>query len=101
MDLTFSSLQLDFACGGGAEFLPQLPEGCDLVRHQGSLAVEIKNTDAAIVQDYPLAVQIGGANFDFNLGGTMGSKIGVWDSTSKQPLAYWIESYDASVSKET
>jgi uncharacterized repeat protein (TIGR01451 family) len=57
------------------------------------------SNEGAYLAYYQILIELNGSNFDFNHANADGSDIRFTDSSGKNPIAYWIESWDKANKK--
>jgi hypothetical protein len=73
--------------------------GCDPNYAREVRTVTVENSGQEDLQNYPVAVMLDSANFDFAIPSKDGSDLAAWDATTHQAMAAWLESYDPVASK--
>lgn len=73
--------------------------GCDPTGAPEVVPVTVENSGPENLQDYPIAISLDKTNFDFTIPLADGSDLAVWDATTQQPRAQWLESYDPAAGK--
>jgi hypothetical protein len=61
--------------------------------------VNVENSGAGSLQDYPVAVVLDQTNFNFTIAAKDGSDLAAWDGTTRQAMAQWLESYNPAAQK--
>jgi Domain of unknown function (DUF2341)/BNR repeat-like domain len=75
---------------------PGAPAQCNPRSAPQLLAVTLQNVASQGLEDYQFPVSLNDSNFNFSRAALDGSDIEVWDSENEQPVAHWLESYDAA-----
>ncbi len=85
------------ACGGEPPMT--ITHVCDPKAAHEVWTINIQNIDQESLRDYAVEIQLDDTNVDFSVPSTDGSDLAVWDSTTRQPMSAWVESYDPVVGK--
>ena len=72
---------------------------CDPNQASEVLSATIQNTGTDDLQNYAVAMPFDSNTFNFALAAQGGSDLAVWDATTKSPVSFWLESYDAQIGK--